>query len=38
MRFVKIVLRHPYKISYEVRDDKVEIVHIRRSARWSWTA
>jgi len=35
---VKIVPRYPYKIFYRVRNDAVEIVHIRHAARRPWTA
>jgi len=33
---VKIVPRYPYKIFYRVRDDTVEIVHIRHASRRPW--
>jgi plasmid stabilization system protein ParE len=36
--FVKIVLRYPYKIFYRVRDDAIEIVHIRHASRRPWIA
>jgi toxin ParE1/3/4 len=35
---VKIVPRYPYKIFYRVRDDTVEIVHIRHASRRTWIA
>jgi plasmid stabilization system protein ParE len=31
-----LVLRYPYKIFYRVRDDAVEILHIRHTARRAW--
>ena len=33
---VKFVNRYPYKIFYRVRDDAVEIAHIRHTARRPW--
>jgi toxin ParE1/3/4 len=36
--FVKIVRRYPYKIFYRVRDDAIEIVHIRHTSRRPWIA
>jgi plasmid stabilization system protein ParE len=35
---VKFVVRYPYKIFYRVRDDVVEIVHIRHTSRRPWRA
>jgi plasmid stabilization system protein ParE len=34
---VKFVIRYPYKIFYRVRDDIVEIAHIRHTSRRPWT-
>jgi plasmid stabilization system protein ParE len=34
---VKFLVRYPYKIFYRVRDDVVEIVHIRHTSRRPWT-
>jgi toxin ParE1/3/4 len=34
---VKFVVRYPYKIFYRVRDDVVEIVHIRHTSRRPWS-
>ena len=34
--FVKFVVRYPYKIFYRVREDAVELVHIRHTARRPW--
>jgi toxin ParE1/3/4 len=34
---VKFVIRYPYKIFYRVRDDVVEIAHIRHTSRRPWT-
>ena len=31
-----LVLRYPYKIFYRMRDDVVEILHIRHTARRTW--
>jgi toxin ParE1/3/4 len=33
---VKFVVRYPYKIFYRVRDDLIEIVHIRHTSRRPW--
>ena len=33
---VLFVLRYPYKIFYRVRDDVVEILHIRHTSRRAW--
>jgi toxin ParE1/3/4 len=33
---VRFIVRYPYKIFYRVRDDAVEIVHIRHTARRPW--
>jgi toxin ParE1/3/4 len=35
---VKFLTRYPYKVFYRVRDDVVEILHIRHTARrrWRW--
>jgi plasmid stabilization system protein ParE len=33
---VKFVGRYPYKIFYRVRDDSVEVLHIRHTARRPW--
>ena len=30
------VIRYPYKIFYRVRDDVVEILHIRHTSRRAW--
>ena len=38
MLFVKIVPQYPYKVFYRVRDDIIEIVHIRHAARRPWIA
>src|SRR5271165_2058590 len=38
MLLVKIVPRYPYKIFYRVREDAVEIVHIRHASRRPWIA
>jgi plasmid stabilization system protein ParE len=35
---VKFIGRYPYKLFYRVRDDTVEIVHIRHTARRPWIA
>jgi toxin ParE1/3/4 len=35
---VMFVVRYPYKIFYRVRDDVVEILHIRHTSRRAWTA
>ena len=34
---VIFLVRHPYKIFYRVRDDVVEILHIRHASRRAWT-
>jgi toxin ParE1/3/4 len=34
---VMFVVRYPYKIFYRVRDDAVEILHIRHTSRRAWT-
>jgi toxin ParE1/3/4 len=34
---VKFVVRYPYKIFYRVRDDAVEIAHIRHTSRRPWS-
>ena len=34
---VKFVIRYPYKIFYRLRDDVVEIAHIRHTSRRPWT-
>jgi toxin ParE1/3/4 len=34
---VIFVVRYPYKIFYRVRDDIVEILHIRHTSRRAWT-
>jgi toxin ParE1/3/4 len=34
---VLFVVRYPYKIFYRVRDDTVEILHIRHTSRRAWT-
>ncbi len=34
--WVKFIGRYPYKIFYRVRDDTVEIIHIRHTARRPW--
>jgi toxin ParE1/3/4 len=36
MLFVKIVPKYPYKIFYRVREDAIEIVHIRHASRRPW--
>ena len=33
---VKFVVRYPYKIFYRVRDDAVEILHVRHTSRRTW--
>ncbi len=33
---VKFLVRYPYKIFYRVRDDTVEIAHIRHTSRRPW--
>lgn len=33
---VKFLVRYPYKMFYRVRDDVVEIVHIRHTSRRPW--
>ena len=33
---VKFVIRYPYKIFYRVRDDTVEIAHVRHTSRRPW--
>jgi toxin ParE1/3/4 len=33
---VTFVVRYPYKIFYRVRDDAVEILHIRHTSRRAW--
>ena len=33
---VMFVVRYPYKIFYRVRDDIVEILHIRHTSRRAW--
>jgi toxin ParE1/3/4 len=33
---VMFVVRYPYKIFYRVRDDVVEILHIRHTSRRAW--
>lgn len=38
MVFVKIVPRYPYKIFYRVRNDEIDIVHIRHASRRPWIA
>jgi plasmid stabilization system protein ParE len=35
---VRIVPNYPYKIFYRVRDDSIDILHIRHSARRPWIA
>jgi toxin ParE1/3/4 len=32
-----LVLRYPYKIFYRLRDDAVEILHIRHTAQRPWS-
>ena len=34
---VKFVIRYPYKIFYRVREDVVEIAHIRHTSRRPWS-
>ena len=34
---VKFVIRYPYKIFYRLRDDVIEIAHIRHTSRRPWT-
>ena len=36
--WVKILTRYPYKIFYRVRDDTVEIAHVRHASRRPWNA
>jgi toxin ParE1/3/4 len=33
---VKLVTRYPYKIFYRVREDTIEIAHIRHTSRRPW--
>ena len=33
---VKFLIRYPYKIFYRLRDDVVEIAHIRHTSRRPW--
>jgi toxin ParE1/3/4 len=33
---VKFLIRYPYKIFYRIRNDVVEIVHIRHTSRRPW--
>jgi addiction module RelE/StbE family toxin len=33
---VKLVGRYPYKLFYRIRDNTVELVHIRHTSRRSW--
>jgi len=33
---VKFVVRYPYKVFYRVRDDVVEIAHIRHTSQRPW--
>jgi plasmid stabilization system protein ParE len=33
---VLFVVRYPYKIFYRVRDDVVEILHVRHTSRRAW--
>lgn len=33
---VRLVVRYPYKVFYRVREDAVEILHIRHAARRDW--
>ena len=33
---VKFLVQYPYKIFYRVRDDAVEVLHIRHTARRPW--
>ena len=33
---VKFLIRYPYKMFYRVRDDVVEIAHIRHTSRRPW--
>jgi plasmid stabilization system protein ParE len=33
---VKFIVRYPYKIFYRLRDDVVEIAHIRHTSRRPW--
>ena len=33
---VKFVIRYPYKIFYRVREDVIEIAHIRHTSRRPW--
>jgi toxin ParE1/3/4 len=35
---VRFIVRYPYKIFYRVRDDVVEIAHIRHTSRRPWRA
>jgi toxin ParE1/3/4 len=34
---VKFVIHYPYKIFYNVREDVVEIIHIRHTSRRPWS-
>jgi toxin ParE1/3/4 len=33
---VKLVLRYRYKIFYRIRDDMIEILHVRHTSRRPW--
>ena len=35
--FVKIVPRYPYKIFYRLRENAIEILHVRHASRRPWT-
>lgn len=34
---VRFIVRYPYKIFYRIRNDVVEIAHIRHTSRRPWT-
>jgi toxin ParE1/3/4 len=34
---VKLVIQYPYKIFYRIREDVVEIAHIRHTSRRPWS-
>jgi addiction module RelE/StbE family toxin len=34
---VKFIIHYPYKIFYNVREDVVEIIHIRHTSRRPWS-
>ena len=36
--YVKIVPRYPYKVFYRVREDVIEVIHIRHASRRPWVS